>query len=621
MQSDAVQPHPVESKPDGSPAVTPPPARPRDDSPAALGFTRKPMVDWLSPIQLMNTGVKVLLSTVFGAYADRRELMAVAAAPDESDYSDREELWLDYTADLGDGFDSGYAIARLLGAPGLQVHDGEQPLELPRGHLLVLGGDEVYPVATREEYADRLVGPYRAALPWVHVEEERPHLFAIPGNHDWYDGLTSFNRLFCQRRSIGGWLTRQSRSYFAVKLPHGWWLWGLDVQLESDVDYPQIQYFERVARERMQPGERVILCTPEPSWVYDALGSHAANRNLEFIRRSLIEAHGGTVPLMLAGDLHHYARYQSADGRCQKITSGGGGAFLHGTHDLPETLPGSDGCPPFQRAREYPPAKTSAGLLWRNLLFPLLDWRFCLLLGGVYLLFAWFLESASMSLDNRYFADTFALQLIGIPLGAEGLPRVLADFLRVLGQSPGNVVFLAAILLGMVGFVEAPPGRSGSRWAVGLAHGAAHVLLILVLFWSFAHLNQRGFALDLESPAEGWLFALEMFLAGGLLGGLLTGGYLLVTNRWLGLNRTPALSSLRVADFKHFLRLHITPEGVTLYPLALDRVPRRWQVQPKGDPADPWLDPMDRPLAPRLIERPIHIPAATPNKEANHGRV
>ena len=46
----------------------------------------------------------------------------------------------------------------------------------------------------------------------------------MPGNHDWYDGLKAFRRLFCTGRSIGAWRTRQERSYFACRLTHGWWL-------------------------------------------------------------------------------------------------------------------------------------------------------------------------------------------------------------------------------------------------------------------------------------------------------------------------------------------------------------------------------------------------------------
>ena len=56
-----------------------------------------------------------------------------------------------------------------------------------------------------------------AALPYL--EGAPPDMYALPGNHDWYDGLTSFMRLFCQGGWVGAWRTRQRRSYFAVKLP------------------------------------------------------------------------------------------------------------------------------------------------------------------------------------------------------------------------------------------------------------------------------------------------------------------------------------------------------------------------------------------------------------------
>ena len=37
-----------------------------------------------------------------------------------------------------------------------------------------------------------------------------PTVYAIPGNHDWYDGLTGFLRQFGQDRWLGGWRTHQT---------------------------------------------------------------------------------------------------------------------------------------------------------------------------------------------------------------------------------------------------------------------------------------------------------------------------------------------------------------------------------------------------------------------------
>ena len=64
-------------------------------------------------------------------------------------------LWLDYVADLGDGFDATYSVAYLLAQPELTV-DGHR---LPRAQTLVMGGDQVYPSASYEAYEDRCKGP------------------------------------------------------------------------------------------------------------------------------------------------------------------------------------------------------------------------------------------------------------------------------------------------------------------------------------------------------------------------------------------------------------------------------------------------------------------------------
>jgi len=162
-------------------------------------------------------------------------------------------------------------------------------------------------------------------------------VFAIPGNHDWYDSLVSFSRLFCSDdgRWIGARKTSQTLSYFAVKLPHDWWLFGIDVQLESDIDEPQLRYFrELVKKEKVPDHARIILCLSEPHWIYEAryakFDPSVSERNLDFLERTVF---GDRVAVYLAGDLHHYRRHATDGDDRQKITAGGGGAFLHPTHE------------------------------------------------------------------------------------------------------------------------------------------------------------------------------------------------------------------------------------------------------------------------------------------------
>ena len=89
-----------------------------------------------------------------------------------------------------------------------------------------------------------------------------PTLFACAGNHDWYDGLTTFLRLFCEGKRIGGWRTEQTRSYFVVQLPQRWWLVGVDTQLGTYIDDPQIRYFREHLSSVLQPGDGVIVAVP-----------------------------------------------------------------------------------------------------------------------------------------------------------------------------------------------------------------------------------------------------------------------------------------------------------------------------------------------------------------------
>jgi hypothetical protein len=55
----------------------------------------------------------------------------------------------------GMSFDATYAIATLLAKNSLTIDRHE----LPRGQLLVMGGDEVYPLADKKIYRDQLVAP------------------------------------------------------------------------------------------------------------------------------------------------------------------------------------------------------------------------------------------------------------------------------------------------------------------------------------------------------------------------------------------------------------------------------------------------------------------------------
>jgi hypothetical protein len=85
------------------------------------------------------------------------------------------------------------------------------------------------------------------------------------------------------------------------------------------------------------------------------------------------------------------------------------------------------------------------------------------------------------------------------------------------------------------------------------------------------------------------------------------GLYLLISLNVFGRHWNEAFSALAIPDWKHFLRLHIAANGdLTIYPIGISRVPRRWK---KGD-AGPELIPDDSSATePALIEAPIILRA------------
>ena len=618
-----------------------------------LGFRPEDAVRWLSPAELWRAGVKVVLSSVFASYADKREVQAGLAvpkllrvAPTARDGDAGGDVWVDFVADLGDGFDATYTVASLLAADQLRPEGGDGTEVLPRGSLLVLGGDEVYPTASAREYENRMKGPYAAAFPRDRVaERDRPLMVVLPGNHDWYDGLTSFLRFFTQERPIGGWRTEQKRSYFAVQLPHRWWLLGLDSQFSNDLDEPQLQYFEQHVSAHLQPGDSVILCAATPTWVHTADEDPDAFNSLHWFDRHYVrerpDGSGGRVPtgaavrLWITGDSHHYARFaewlpgdpadpgdspaQEADAepslrpdprRRQMVVCGLGGAYLSASHRVPELLQlppttakmREKDAPPLRFARAevcYPDRRTSArwarrlAAPWSRYWLPRRNPGFGTIAAGVHL--ALFLTLGA---------------LLGLVSGRDPVSAVreatVGDALR-LGSQVGVAVALALLAPWVLRSVRGSTWRPPSTAVAGVllqvvVAGAAFVAAVAVIdrTWPGWVVVAAGCA---WAAAVGWVLGSEAFA-----------GYVLLARS--GQVFGWQMSGQSVEDNKGFLRMRIDPTGrLTLFPLVVDEVCHDWAVDP-----DPRTHPeatSRRPVparalpVPRLLEDPIEIDPAT----------
>ena len=580
---------------------------------------RPRMVRWYDPPRLVAVAIRVAISTVFGEFADRRELLATARPVDptaiDQAYNYREEapnedFWFDFMADTGDGWNSTYAVARLLAEPTLAVEGADEPLL--RGRILVMGGDEVYPVASREEYQERIVAPFNDAADAARGKigpNNPPHLYAVPGNHDWYDGLLAFLGLFCRRRNPDAWIdarpgrgfggraTQQTRSYFAIELPRGWWPWGADVQLAGYIDQPQIDFFEHVARYWMEPGSRLILCTGQPNWTYvDTNHPDPQFKNFSYLQSS---AKHHRLCAVLTGDSHHYSRY--IEGECSYITSGGGGAFLHPTHQLEEkqfvwdyprpgdpTVHGQAKYPrDFRFARDprtgepavFPDQKTSRRLAFRNFAFAALNWQYTVTIGGVCAFFAWLLQAQAAYLGS-------SLMKILAPQPLPPFLDTVTGYISLVFVSPWPI---ALVLLAASGYYYLADYPGKWRLIVGGLHAAAQAVVVMLVTCVIA----RSF----PALSSGFLIAL-VGITGGVLSATMLEVYFLLSLDLFGRHWDEAFSALRIQDFKCFLRLRIQPDGaLKIYPIGLKNVPREPRRGPLRNP----------PLHPHLIEDPIEV--------------
>ena len=557
------------------------------------------MTPWFHPGLLARLLGRVIVSDMFGQYADRRLIVAALDTVDDNELVNRAQqfmsdtknerdaegaIWIDFVADLGDGFDSTYAIASLLARESLEV-DGHPTR---RGQILILGGDQVYPNASAKNYQERLRDPYGWAFPDPDPDTDRtksPPVYAIPGNHDWYDGLVVFLALFARKEELhlGGWRSHQRRSYFALQVTEKWWIWAMDAQLYDDLDQPQREYFEAIAKA-MPDDANIILCGPEPGWLYTATKEKSLGV-IDYVGwRALNRSESMNIPLVLSGDTHHYSRYEGKDRdtglMTQFITSGGGGAFLHPTHALAPTIdlqkipwlrgrvtmltlardPNLKG----EKAKEalYPTREKSLSLLARDFAFAAYNPGFALVLGVCYWL----------------------LGLVAVHL-----------------EPDGNYIVFSILLAGFWAYTRKQEGDSWKVFRLSFANAIVHGAAVIFLAKFFSGFNAAHVSSEHWPRFSFLLFGGEMVFVGGLIAGTLFGIYLYISSRCFNLNHNDAFSALRLDSHRHFLRMRIKGDEVTIYPIGLDRVPKR----------DEWLDTRekDNGLPPQEYSPvPIYVP-------------
>jgi hypothetical protein len=166
------------------------------------------------------------------------------------------------------------------------------------------------------------------------------------------------------------------------------------------------------------------------------------------------------------------------------------------------------------------------------------------------------------------------------------------------------VVAVTAVVTGTVLFavVQALDRAKPRLWAAALLHAVPHVALGVAgaAVWSRLPLS------DVPNP---WHILLALVIYAPVVAVLdcwIVGAYLVIASRF-HVNVNELYAGMGIEDHKCFLRLHIAADGaLTIYPVAVDRVARRWRADPDAPFDAAWIAP-DEPLTARLAEPAIRL--------------
>ncbi|XP_050267239.1 uncharacterized protein LOC126711738 [Quercus robur] len=443
------------------------------------------------------------------------------------DFSAKKELWFDFMADTGDGGNSTYTVARLLAQQEIKIDSSQKEKwkigsdTLKRGELLLIGGDLAYPNPSEFTYERRMFRPFEYALqpPPSHEKESMtvnkhamppgvsemqqgkknkrkyqkqsmpyngPRCFVIPGNHDWFDGLHTFTRYICHRSWLGGWFMPQKTSYFTLQLPMGWWIFGLDLALHSDIDVYQFEFFSKLAKEKVGEKNSVIIMTHQPDWLVDWYENGDSKNNGsdyqskgKYVSCLIYDILKERCKIRIAGDIHHYMRHSIDRSKGANsvypqhlLVNGCGGAFTHPTHVFRDFYE-SRGV--FYKCKAaYPSHKMSRRLGRRNSWnFRKENWRFDIVGGIIYFMLVYSLFP-QCELDHIFQVDSIS----GFPRAFFG--TVWNAFMYVVDFS--YVSLIATLLFLIVAVAFAPSKLSlKKRIMIGILHVFAHLAVALIL--------------------------------------------------------------------------------------------------------------------------------------------
>jgi hypothetical protein len=243
-----------------------------------------------------------------------------------------------------------------------------------RSEFTVVASDVVYPAGDINEYVGKFFVPF-AGYP-------RP-VYAIPGNHDWLDGLVGFMRHFCgtappsekfrppararwaraallvhrifwrrprtldpqtlpRAEELRGPASasgpEQPNMYFCIDTPQ-LRIVAIDTGILGRLDHEQGEWLRRVSAG----GKPKLLISGKPVYSGDSmsprrfLAADGSDDGHSGLLWSVVRDPANNYVAMISGDVHHYERHsvKLPEGRTiECVISGGGGAFMTSTHQI-----------------------------------------------------------------------------------------------------------------------------------------------------------------------------------------------------------------------------------------------------------------------------------------------
>jgi 3',5'-cyclic AMP phosphodiesterase CpdA len=221
-----------------------------------------------------------------------------------------------------------------------------------RVKFVVLSSDVVYPVGAMKDYETKF---------WLPFKGTHKPVYAIPGNHDWYDALEAFNATFLEpgaaraamrariaadnglttttgarvealiadasrlRREYGVPTQFQQAPFFQIQTPR-FALIAVDTGVARTVDPLQMAWLRRALDQSRGKLTMAVLGHPFYAGGRDTVGGSEGFAAL----RALLREHG--VRIVMAGDTHDLEYYAETSGSpaatSHHFVNGGGGAYL-----------------------------------------------------------------------------------------------------------------------------------------------------------------------------------------------------------------------------------------------------------------------------------------------------